>query len=93
MSIRFVPRTAALDTLSVHVMRTAPGPAVRSLAVEVSYDGGRTWRPTRLTGAGDHRTATLPEPPGNRTVSLRARAADAEGNAVEQTTINALPVR
>ncbi|HYN96500.1 MAG TPA: hypothetical protein VES42_21880, partial [Pilimelia sp.] len=79
-------RTVALP-VSVQV-----GPrdaAVRSLAVDVSYDGGRGWRPVRLAGAGARRVGLLHHPAGPGAVSLRARVADAAGDTVEHTLINA----
>jgi hypothetical protein len=63
--------------------------ALRTLTVEVSYDDGATWVPTRLTGSGDHRRAQLRHPNRNGYVSLRARALDAAGNEVRQTILRA----
>ncbi|MCS7480997.1 hypothetical protein ACFFQW_06620 [Umezawaea endophytica] len=62
-------------------------PALRSLEVDVSHDGGRTWLPLALTGAGDRRTAVLRHSTGP--VSLRAKASDRNGGTVEQITIDA----
>jgi hypothetical protein len=82
MSVRFVP--VGPRTLRVHLMRAA------TLTVDASFDGGRTWQPTTLTGTGDTRTATLPRAAaGGTPVSLRARAEASDGATVDQTTINA----
>jgi hypothetical protein len=93
MSVRFVPADGARGPLAVHVMRAAPGPAVRSLAVEASYDRGRTWQQARVNRAGDRWAAVLPDPPATGAVSLRARAVDGAGDTVEQETVNAYRLR
>jgi subtilisin family serine protease len=65
-----------------------PGSAVgrlRGPRVEVSYDDGRTWLPTRMNGL----TAHLTHPTGGGFVSLRATAADSRGNTVTTTVIRA----
>ncbi|WP_091575088.1 S8 family peptidase [Actinokineospora alba] len=56
-----------------------------SLTVEASFDDGRTWRAVPVAGG----VATVDHPRSARFVSLRAKAADANGNTVEQTTIRA----
>jgi hypothetical protein len=76
----------------VHVERGAPGAAVRSLTVEVSYDGGTDWQQVRLIGWGDRRVALVKHPAGPGLVSLRATATDAAGNSVQQTIVNAYRV-
>lgn len=63
-------------------------PTLTSLTVEASYDDGRTWRAVPVAGG----VATVDHPPAARFVSLRAKAADANGNTVEQTTIRAYGV-
>ncbi|QFZ21145.1 S8 family peptidase [Saccharothrix syringae] len=63
----------------------------RSLELEVSFDDGATWAPAPLTRDGAGWTATVDNPAG-AFASLRARASDADGNAVEQTVIRAYRV-
>jgi hypothetical protein len=58
---------------------------LRSLRVEVSFDGGATWQPAPIVG----HAARVTHPSGTGTVSLRAVATDSRDNAVEQTIINA----
>jgi subtilisin family serine protease len=73
-----------------------PGPAygtVDELTVDVSYDDGQTWQPVALSGTGDERTATVTHPAGPGFVSLRARARDTAGNALDQTIIRAYGLR
>jgi hypothetical protein len=56
----------------------------------LSYDDGRTWTELRL----DRRhQATVHHKHGNSFVSLRVRATDRDGNAVEQTVLRAYGVR
>lgn len=97
LSVRYAPpvdqhnRAPAGQAVSipVHVERGGPGPALRSLTVEVSYDGGTTWRQVRVDGQGDRRVAVVHHPAGGGLVSMRAKAIDADGGAVEQTIVNA----
>jgi hypothetical protein len=58
---------------------------LRDLRVEVSYDGGATWRPAHL----DRDNAKVTHPGGTGFVSLRATATDNRGNTAEHTIINA----
>ncbi|GAA3343846.1 S8 family serine peptidase [Amorphoplanes nipponensis] len=64
----------------------------RGLTVEFSTDDGRTWRPVRVRGAGDHRTVRVPGPAGGGYVSLRAHARDAAGNTAVVTVLRAYAV-
>ncbi|MCE6998301.1 S8 family serine peptidase [Saccharothrix sp. S26] len=76
----------------VHVERQ-DGPArITSLSVDVSYDDGVTWRPASTRRDHDRWTVTVRHPRDGY-VSLRARAADADGNRVEQTIVRAYQLR
>lgn len=68
-------------------MQLEDGSAVtpRKLAVEVSFDEGKTWR--RATVANN--TALLFHPADAKSVSLRAKAEDGRGGTVEQTIVRA----
>ncbi|MFI7606071.1 S8 family serine peptidase [Micromonospora sp. NPDC049366] len=66
-------------------------PTGTSVRVEVSFDGGRTWRTASVQGHGDRYTATVPA--GQGTVSLRVHASDRAGNSVDQTVIDAYGLR
>ncbi|NUW39761.1 S8 family serine peptidase [Nonomuraea rhodomycinica] len=69
-------------------VRALPGSGAgrnRELAVEVSYDDGATWAAAEFR----HGRAVLRHPAGDGFVSLRARAVDTAGDAVEQTVIRA----
>ncbi|WP_433132396.1 S8 family serine peptidase [Micromonospora sp. CA-240977] len=66
-------------------------PTGASVRVQVSFDGGVTWRDATTKGSGTRYTATVPA--GRGTVSLRVRAADRAGNTVEQTVLQAYGLR
>ncbi|MGC5284633.1 S8 family serine peptidase [Micromonospora sp. DT231] len=68
-----------------------PAPTGASVRVQVSFDGGVTWRAAATKGSGTRYTATVPA--GRGTVSLRVRAADRAGNTVEQTVFAAYGLR
>jgi subtilisin family serine protease len=61
---------------------------VTGVTVEVSYDDGKTWQTAPVTRDGARWSATV-DNPASGAVSLRTRAADTDGNSVEQTTIRA----
>jgi hypothetical protein len=64
---------------------------IASLELDASFDDGVTWKSVvvlRVPGS-DHGLAVLKHPRTPGFVSLRARAADAQGNAVTHTTIRA----
>ncbi|BBC37698.1 hypothetical protein SGFS_089920 [Streptomyces graminofaciens] len=97
--VRFHPNLSLTDTAEAGARVTVPlslqGPAaakghLKSLAVRVSYDGGRTWKPVtvRTDHAGKrYLTLTHPKKPG--TVSFRSALADTEGNTYTGTIRNA----
>ncbi|MFG1872429.1 S8 family serine peptidase [Micromonospora arborensis] len=67
---------------------------VEKLAVDVSYDGGKTWGKARLVRtSADGWSALLRHPTGTGHVSLRATARDAAGNTVTQRIIQAYRLR
>ncbi|MGK5443797.1 S8 family serine peptidase [Micromonospora sp. URMC 105] len=68
-----------------------PAPTGTSLRVEVSFDGGRSWRATPVRGSGPRFTAVVPA--GQGTVSLRVHARDRAGNTVDQTVVDAYGLR
>ncbi|MFI6515052.1 S8 family serine peptidase [Spirillospora sp. NPDC050679] len=67
----------------------APAAAIASSTVEASFDDGRTWRKLRVTGTAGAGAVAVTPPAGAEFVSLRASAADRDGNAVVQTVIRA----
>ncbi|MFG1872225.1 S8 family serine peptidase [Micromonospora arborensis] len=68
-----------------------PAPSGTSVRVQVSFDGGVTWRNAPTRGSGTRYTATVPA--GRGTVSLRVHAADRAGNVVDQTVLAAYGLR
>ncbi|MET8121637.1 hypothetical protein [Micromonospora sp. NPDC005189] len=64
---------------------------VAAVTVAVSYDDGRNWRPVPVNRNGAGWLASVPHSRAGY-VSLRAKATDADGNAVEQTVIGAYQV-
>jgi subtilisin family serine protease len=68
-------------------------PRIRSLAVEVSYDDGRTWRRATVVAVGGTGVVLLRHPKGADFVSLRATATDRAGTSVRQTVIRAYALR
>ncbi|MEV4147279.1 S8 family serine peptidase [Amycolatopsis sp. NPDC049691] len=77
-------------TFPAYVERQGGGSGTK-LAVEVSTDDGRTWQPAPAIRTGDHWTVVVRNP-ATGFVSLRANAADADGNTVRQTVIRAYAV-
>ena len=74
--------------LSARHLQLAKATAVTRAAVSVSFDGGKTWRPARLTGHDGSYTAVFAAPAG-ALVSLRTSAADAAGSSIAETITSA----
>jgi hypothetical protein len=69
-----------------------PAPPATDLSLEVSGDDGATWTPVATAAAGDGAFgATLP-PAEAGFLSLRVRASDPRGDAIDQTVIRAVRV-
>ncbi|MGC4942655.1 hypothetical protein [Kribbella sp. DT2] len=72
-----------------------PGATVGTLGkpvVEISGDQGKTWRSATVVTQGNGYVAVAATPPG-ATISLRAKASDSAGNAIEQTVLDAYGLR
>ncbi|WP_349880437.1 S8 family serine peptidase [Micromonospora sp. HUAS YX12] len=103
MAVRFTPPLAVDSsapagrtfTVPVAVQRQpgAPSGRVVALTVDVSYDGGKTWRKAALKKQGGAWTATVRHPAGPGYASLRATARDDAGNTVTQRIIQAYRLR
>jgi subtilisin family serine protease len=88
-AIRFTPRPANVLSFAVqHQSGSSAGPA-SEFHLQVSYDDGQAWRNVLFTRVGDRGVAILRPPAAEGHVSLKASAADAAGNRVEQTIIRA----
>ncbi|NUT53886.1 MAG: hypothetical protein HOV94_42340, partial [Saccharothrix sp.] len=95
LSVGFAPAVdlrnvapAGSFALPITVRRQDKAPEVRSLELEVSFDDGGTWTPVPVSRDGAGWTATVTNP-ASGFASLRAKASDTEGNAVEQTVVRA----
>ncbi|TDB96131.1 peptidase S8 [Micromonospora fluostatini] len=71
----------------------APAATVTALTVQLSYDGGKTWRTTPVQRVGTRWVAAAWHPAGPGHVSLRATARDSAGNTVTQQIIQAYRLR
>ncbi|WP_408997524.1 S8 family peptidase [Streptomyces europaeiscabiei] len=92
-TVRFAPRTG-LDsrvkagqkvTYPVTVEGAARGRNLRSLAVHVSYDDGRTWKKTDVRNG----RITVKNPAKGKGISLRAKIIDRKGNTSTISVYNA----
>ncbi|MGW2349168.1 S8 family serine peptidase [Actinacidiphila glaucinigra] len=89
-AVRFTPKLGATSTARAGRAFTVPftieGAATartaRKLAVTVSYDGGRTWKPAKVA---DRKRLELRHPARPGTVSLRVVLTDTDGNTLRQT--------
>ncbi|MBO4206096.1 S8 family serine peptidase [Micromonospora echinofusca] len=99
MVVRFAPKLAVDNSapagktfgipVTVERQPGAPAADVRTLTVDVSYDGGRTWTPTAVRPGAHGWVARVVHPAGTGHASLRATATDSAGNTVGQYVIGA----
>jgi subtilisin family serine protease len=97
--VRFEPavdnRNRAIPGLSTrlpfHVQRVPGSTAgkVKTLAVTISYDDGKTWRTTKITRKGDSGVAKLTPPRGHGFVSIKTALTDTRGNTYDNTLVRA----
>lgn len=74
-------------TFGVSGQQGAPAPNGVTATVSESFDGGTTWTtPVAATAHGNTFSATVDQPATSGPVSLKVHAADADGNAIDQTT-------
>lgn len=97
LDVRFTPRLDPTNHAPAARPLTLPievsGGQATKLAVDVSFDAGRTWQTAPVQPVGSGWVTEVTPPPGVADVSLRAHAADAAGNEVEQTMTRAIPLR
>jgi subtilisin family serine protease len=69
-------------------------PGIKKLEIRVSADDGRTWQKAVVapTGNGTYK-AVFATPKTAKTVSLKAKLVDVQGNVTNQTVIGAYPLR
>jgi hypothetical protein len=90
--VRFAPRldsdttarAGAVTRVPVTVLGAAAGANLKSLSVEVSYDG-TTWKKVKVSNGG----VIVRNPAAGQAVSLRAAVVDKQGNTLTQTIRNA----
>ncbi|MFD4716191.1 S8 family serine peptidase [Streptomyces sp. NPDC058430] len=75
--------------LALSVRDQSNGVVAGDLKAWVSYDDGTSWKVVTV----DHGEVELKHPKGAESVSLRVRAADQDGNAVEQTVLRAFGLK
>jgi subtilisin family serine protease len=72
-------------TFPVTVQGPAAGKGLKSLAVSVSYDGGKTWQKVAVSKG----KVTVKNPAKGKSVALRASVADTKGGKASVTVYNA----
>jgi subtilisin family serine protease len=99
-AVRFAPTlddqnraSAKLPTLVPITTEHNTGGKVKTPAVQVSYDEGKTWKPVPVVTLGGRMFTVLVHPSGAKSVSLKASTSDTTGNTVEQTIIRAFPLK
>lgn len=98
-TVRFAPKLSlrgtapAGSTLTVPLKLSGAAAAagqVATLKVNVSYDGGRTWKPLTVTANPQGaRSVTVKHPATAKAVSFRVDLKDRGGNTVRETIMNA----
>ncbi|MFM9699217.1 S8 family peptidase [Streptomyces europaeiscabiei] len=99
-SVRFAPKldlsSSAPAGRGFTVPLTLQGPAaksLKSLTVQVSYDGGKKWSKAPVTTKKGERTLTLKHPKKAKSVSFKAKLTDKNGNTYEVTAVKAYLLR
>ena len=96
-AVRFTP-AVALDnsakagtamTVPITIEGAAASNGVAALSVDVSYDAGSTWKNTKVYTGKGKRNLVLNQPATAKSVSLRARLKDGQGNTYSATIIKA----
>jgi hypothetical protein len=85
------PGQQVLDFSAAH-LQLAPAAAVKSATVQVSQDGGKTWRPVAVTSTGPGRFRAVFSDKRAGTVALRVTAADSAGSQIKETILSAYKV-
>ncbi|MFI5756600.1 S8 family serine peptidase [Streptomyces sp. NPDC051569] len=77
-------------TVPLAIQGPAAGKGLRALAVQVSYDGGKTWKKTTVAkDKAGKRSLTLTHPKSATSVSFRTSLTDTKGNTFASTVIKA----
>jgi hypothetical protein len=81
--------TRTITVTGYHNALVDPQPALESLDLSVTFDGGAHWRDVPTTRRADGTYTADITNPASGTVGIRARARDAEGNTIDQTVSDA----
>ncbi|GAA4511345.1 S8 family serine peptidase [Actinoallomurus oryzae] len=79
------------DTATFTVSRVAGAAPAKATGLKLwtSLDDGKTWQAAHVTGTGGKYSAALPHAGKGQAVSLRVRATDSGGGAIDQTILRA----
>ncbi|MCO8274731.1 S8 family serine peptidase [Actinoplanes sp. TRM 88003] len=86
-------RSTAITVVPSHLPGAPSTEAIRTVALDVSYNDGVTWVSRRLHRTNDGWGTDLRAPKSAQHVTLRATAQDAYGNKVEQTITRAFGLK
>jgi hypothetical protein len=82
------PAGQQIVRLTVGHLQLAQAAPVTAATMQVSFDGGQTWRRAHVTGRGSSYTALFTAPPGAR-ITLRTTATDTAHASITETITNA----
>ncbi len=85
------PGRQVLDFSAAHLQLAAPA-AVKRATVQVSQNGGKTWRTVAVTGTGPGRFRAVFSDKRAGAVALRVTAADSAGSQIKETILSAYKV-
>ncbi|AXG82963.1 S8 family peptidase [Streptomyces paludis] len=95
-TVGFAPKLTLASTAPAGKKFTVPltisGPAAKnfkSLAVQVSYDGGKKWSKAPVTTKSGKRSLALTHPKKAKSVSFKAKLTDKSGNTYDVTVVKA----
>jgi hypothetical protein len=85
------PGRQVVDFSAAH-LQLATAAAVKRATVQVSQDGGKTWRTVAVTGTGPGRFRAVFSDKSGRPGSVRVTAADSAGSKIKETILSAYKV-
>lgn len=85
------PGQQVLDVSAGH-LQLAPAAAIKGATLQVSLNGGKTWRPVALTGNGPGAFRASFTAKSAGAVALRVTASDAAGGTIRETILSAYKV-
>ncbi|MEU2614911.1 S8 family serine peptidase [Micromonospora sp. NPDC007271] len=88
-----VGKAGGVGVYPVTITQTEGSGPVVKLAVQASYDDGKTWTTVPAQKRGGSWQVQVPHPKAGGFVSLKASGADAKGNTFDQTVIRAYELR